>query len=504
MAMLDLDKVINITSWGGGGGLYPGWDNPAPYPIVSQHIGLFSKPNAWDTDSNGWFGLLDSSNNLINAQNAQFNTQIAPAPVSGTGPLSTRVKSFNFSANISSVNSGKIKYGIFKSSTGNQKTIMFDKTEPGYVKTINTQDKVIVWGFWVVTVDGVKYWFQWDKYFQMDNNYKVIDDGTAIPWFPVWPRQLAGTSWNKLWYFYTESLGSGVYKINGLSISVASGMVFTIWTPVNQYWNNHARASYQLWDEIFIGIHGSSSTDNIGCMARNIVTETFSSKGNSSDFVGNAWRAFGVDGTWAWFVWAANNIYTQWSWTSASSFGVSPWYRLYNGWLSVASDTSNNVIFSSGAFGTDVSNIAPFAWTTTYTQQSFITRNTIFENTLVPSNQDDAIVWIVLWQDDIYENTTNPELDITINGTSVWTTNILSKGTAILTKNVWAISIGQPYIEIELSSNKTDLGTYKIALWATGWDFTTPALPANNGLSGTSTTKRESTVNSTDLYLTLA
>ena len=41
MAMLDLDKVINITSWGGGGWLYPGWDNPAPYPIVSQHIGLW-------------------------------------------------------------------------------------------------------------------------------------------------------------------------------------------------------------------------------------------------------------------------------------------------------------------------------------------------------------------------------------------------------------------------------------------------------------------------------
>lgn len=57
MAMLDLDKIINITTWGGGGGgIYPWGDNPVPYPVVQQKIGVFNKPNAWDVDSNGLSG----------------------------------------------------------------------------------------------------------------------------------------------------------------------------------------------------------------------------------------------------------------------------------------------------------------------------------------------------------------------------------------------------------------------------------------------------------------
>lgn len=117
MAYVDLDKVIEVN-WGGWS-VYPGGDDPAPYPVLSQSIGIFNKPDARDGDSNGRFGLLNNSNNAVNAQNNNWNTQMALAVDSWIGALSTRIKSFDFSQNIWQVDWGQIRYVSFANITNN-------------------------------------------------------------------------------------------------------------------------------------------------------------------------------------------------------------------------------------------------------------------------------------------------------------------------------------------------------------------------------------------------
>jgi hypothetical protein len=97
--------------------VYPNGDDPAPYPVLAQSVGIFNKPDAWDVDSNGWFGLLNNSNNAINAQNNNWNTQMAVAVDSGIGSLSTHVKSFDFSTTIAQIDNGQIKWSLFKNTT---------------------------------------------------------------------------------------------------------------------------------------------------------------------------------------------------------------------------------------------------------------------------------------------------------------------------------------------------------------------------------------------------
>lgn len=272
MAMLDLDKVINITSWGGGGGLYPGWDMPVPYPIVQQKLGLFNKPNAWDTDSNGWFGLLGSSNNAINSQNQNFNTQMAVAPVSGTGALSTRVKSYDFSSTIEKVDGWVIKYWAFSNDA---------------VSNIYNQSD-FAWPFSLSTFD-----INNNEIASHTNSDSISFNTTAYIW---WSIPDNSTYWlqasRKIWKISTNDWiyyahidnglnNSNVYNTLNLYKEVAGEISTTATishaiTYSTSTWYERRWAAEIIWvhtDKIYVWIAGSSDSSDWKAEVRVILYE---------------------------------------------------------------------------------------------------------------------------------------------------------------------------------------------------------------------------------------
>jgi len=178
MAYLDLDKIINVNWWGGWW-TYP--DN-SPYPVLWQSIWLFNKDDAWDWWNSEWrFWLLNSSNNNINAQNNSWNTQYSPAISQGTGALSTKVKSYAFSADIDTIDSWSVIAWLYR-NIKDYSVINIDE---------NTQDIISV--YWTNNLSSIyskkayivsAWWNQFFCKITWENEISVYD---AWVWGePIW------------------------------------------------------------------------------------------------------------------------------------------------------------------------------------------------------------------------------------------------------------------------------------------------------------------------------
>jgi len=189
MAYVDLDKVINVTT--GGGGVYPG---DIPYPILWYELWLFAaKDVSVSSDWNFW--LMKSTNEAIISSNITYRSVM-----NGLSSLSesTTVKSFDFSTNIKSITGGRIKLqaGVDWFATWSYDTtaIVCDKTatatiiwgnavasdanyvysiESTYIrKTSKTTWRVeYYWALWVANNDIIEHaWFVY-----------IVDANAAAP-----------------------------------------------------------------------------------------------------------------------------------------------------------------------------------------------------------------------------------------------------------------------------------------------------------------------------------
>lgn len=270
MAYVDLDKIINVT-WGGSWTIYP----DVPYPVLNQRIGIFNAPNARDTDSNGRFGLLGSSNAGICQQNYNFNQQIALAVDSWVGALSTRVKSYDFSVAIDKVDGGAIKYWVFTDFpeiSSPYSLIDFDYSTKVLSDNISLSNWMWSWGW-----NNCKKWYiatsdWWNKFlvtnnsawnvlvYPMDSNNVITSSTpTTTATLRSRPSYVASVVWEYVWIFsigFQDGLHPdpwhkcfwALYKIDDLWLLTIQWteqeIVVFWWITWGFYWNWTAFSSY--------------------------------------------------------------------------------------------------------------------------------------------------------------------------------------------------------------------------------------------------------------------
>lgn len=588
MAYVDLDKIINVSGWGGS--VYPGGDDPAPYPVLSQSIGIFNKPDARDGDSNGRFGLLNNSNNTVNAQNNNWNTQMAVAVDSGVWALSTHVKSFDFSTTIAQIDSGQIKYTAFSNITNNvsyyteiewQYVYMnFDLVTKEWINVIGndfdlwasisskwfvvlswlnnylvvlswytlkvypcTADGVVTWNItssydvwaWLPQSDDLSQYWGWHASIVWANEETVF---VSIIRWSTWDGQLRADM-RSFWDIYnissswiiSRNVRTQLKYINLWTGSAAWwwGWWWSWWIASYQIWN----ISYVYWfatysastwqDSVFWEIwhlYSFDLTNKVVVTVSDINYRTSNTSTIEPKLVGS------VNGYWDslnsefYTIWNDLNIY------KISSLSVTDTWNDYylssNRYRSVYSKyeklytQSDNIWFNN--------NMLMIWWTNINWTFTSLYLNSI--NIIKPdgvSEEDDMIKYSWIWT--TYQYKWQDMLDeylwmLRINGVDVpnsWSLlfpaqvwnriNALPTLTQSHTKSIDLplTLIWQPYLNIELYNDNDRWFPIKLTLWSTGGNYTTPTLPANNGMtSGSATTPRVPGTDASYINLTLA
>lgn len=513
MAYVDLDKIINVSGWGGS--VYPGGDDPAPYPVLTQSIGIFNKPDARDGDSNGWFGLLNNSNNAINAQNNNWNTQMAVATAIWTGALSTHVKSFDFSTTIAQIDSGKIKWALFKNTTVYDTLVTFNEWTKKLKKISPSAVQITGQTAWshIITSWGNRFLLAWGNIFPLDadNNVTWAATGTYL-WQvvstvgnTVRTLQVSLPSINDVtWHIYTIDATWVATEINNVLVydwsSTAYGTSVRWW-----YQLDNTICHTLIWHYTGTGWDQDLLWEYITIDLTNTTTFTFT--------VISDWRMpYNLYGSWTnhvWYDWvglifAASDTF----WNTLIRRATSAWVEnlwTYHGEASMwktwsltywtdktttisASSTKLNILWTNVGW----ENIAP-AWI-----------SWLYEMTWALS-QDDCLIWAIIsdsyipfWEDDPLEITIN-WIDITGYDNAIFVA-WANKTVTLTTKTIWDV-----YIDAKISTPNFGGRDLCIALWATWWTYATPTLPANNGMtSGSATTPRVAGTDASYINLTLS
>jgi hypothetical protein len=503
MAYVDLDKIINVSGWGGF--VYPSGDDPAPYPVLTQSIGILNKPDAWDWDSNGWFGLLNNTNNSINAQNYNWNTQMALASVHWTWPLSTRVKSFDFSQNVGQIDSGVIKYSFFKN---NKWTLLS-------IDNLN-KDIVTLW----CDVPIFNPWYLWalvakwtsQKITSWGNTFVVsqwrvynIDAGDKITSYTWYNMGIDGTSFK--WNRYVEHFASKWWYVRTLYSWQNSSWSHSFWQrldlinsdgSITNIHNNAFRNTdysvtvanwYQQDDNVaYISMYMDSWWSVLRRVASVDITDTTTFSQTEILLDHSVWYPL-IFWEYDWWnlcvIWT--NVYkVDWSWYTLIWPAITWIPMLWNTLLQLQDIEENISILSNTV------NIFWEEWGVWSIQTSF---NTLFEwvdfiwlltDNLVFGRDDGLylkINWVIVSE---YKNKVLNQI------------NIVSED--ITQYNIW-----DKYIEIEIVTPNIWWQDLKLALWATGGTYATPTLPNNNGMSsGNATTPWVPWSNASYINLTLS
>lgn len=515
MAYVDLDKVINVGSWGGGG-IYP----DVPYPVLAQRIAIFNKPNARDTDSNGWFGLMWNSVNGICWQNYNFNQQIALAVDSGVAALATRVKSYDFSTNIDKLDVGQIKFWLMTRGTKffsiNQST---KKIEDVYMSaldqtlTFNSNSK----RSWIVTSWGNRFmlvwktaanWVNWTHtitdVFPIDANNRI----TSYTPVDTFNWHVIAIVSNYIWTAYNNNDNFWSGKTNGKLFSINSSWATTEISSVNlrtwAYYFNLNFASYQQDNTVAHFIQTQRDTGpnyNFKYLTidlTNTSTFTFTSVYTVWSNIAYVRGVWWYD--WSWFLmvsWTNVKRVTAW-WISASlwTYCVSANDTMaINSDLSYFTSLGDTICTNSTAFNI-LGTIPTGIVTAMYNNMSFV-----FEPTAALS-QDDSFVGVMTNYAVI--GSTDP----VVSEVNWVQNNIIDNG--IYTNDYWIImpvtvqSLVNSYVDLELSIANTLWNDLNLWIGITGGTYATPTLPSNNWLSGSSTTARTAGTDSSYINLTLS
>lgn len=472
MAYVDLDKIINIES--GGWGVYPWWEDPAPYPVLSQSIGIFNKPDAWDWDSNGWFGLLNNSNNAVNAQNMNWNNQVALAVDSWIGALSTRIKSFDFSQNIWQVDWGQIRFGVFRSWWHD---IIHINETSNQIKKLSKSSVNLTyeWRLYIITS-----W--WNKFICTNWNIYPMDINYNITWSSVWTYlwTIIWTVWNNIWTLLVHSDWDQYWAIFSINSSwVATEVNRAKVNDTNTYWTPFSTHSYQLDSTISHVLAWMYSTPSQYLHGRYITVDlTNTSIFTFTTIYDTLWWNLAGNVYWVWYdwswllflmTWSPTTIYkVTWSWITWE--WIYHWYSTHLRWAlnyftnlndSISSDWTilkiywNNVNWDS-------------VWWIWY----------IYE--ITSWSEDDSFIWIIL------DNSKNAfgednQISLNINWNNVlnWISYIFNNWPMV--HSLWIIQINSKYLEVSLNTNS--VSELKLALWATWGTYATPTLPISNGMT---------------------
>lgn len=496
MAYVDLDKIINIES--GGWGVYPWWEDPAPYPVLSQSIGIFNKPDARDGDSNGWFGLLNNSNNAVNAQNNNWNTQMALAVDSWVGALSTRIKSFDFSQNIWQIDWGQIKFGVFQEAAWTQ-YISIDETEKKMVHMCR-QDSVYDWDMRIVTSWWNRFGIIGNVIYSIDADNKILSTITTITGLSMmnsvstWTvRQVVG---NMVWVLWTGWDYYWVWKVEiHPDWSFTEIARSTLENPYRQY-----KWSYQYWDILYLYFWNTGSSN------ATVVVVSYKLSDSTSELLHLWLSTWGYSMVTVWF--NGTHHYSMWLnreylWTGLRNLNTWDFVLWWWNRGSVAYQWDENKLLNrdtnvSIASGTSVNILwttYPVLWATSVWR--------IFEPT--GSNiQDEAFKGFVLPATTKLYND-EQKISLKVNWQEVRWFEWALVTTDIFTQALPIQPIWTKHIEVVLEKTWNIWINQKLALWATWWTYDTPTLPANNGMtSGSATTPRVPWTDASYINLTLA
>lgn len=506
MAYVDLDKVIEVN-WGGWS-VYPGGDDPAPYPVLTQSIGIFNKPDAWDWDSNGWFGLLNNSNNAVNAQNNNWNTQIAVATDSGVWALSTHVKSFDFSTTIAQIDSGKIKYSIHKQYST---TFWIDEVwgtinnVAGWLAAANLD---IRFGHWAGDFDLiwqiVTSW--WNRFLVINAQIFPIDADNHITWASTWSlfwtdfnygfqnRPIAVVD-NYIWYVYANNGSRSHWVLASINSSGVPTVISNGDLPT--FHDGASNSAIQINDNVAY-FTWTNNNSLVEVDLTNVTAFTITTVHNVPT----------DDHSIKWFDWTqllildpydSNNIHWRdidthvWSW--------SLW--VYTGWRTILWDSLQSLTDSDYNYTISWNTInikwQTYTWTNLqWNKYCWI----IYEHVSWHMTYDDFACLIV---NEIV--LVNDPIDLKINGNIIATldNDILSVD-QILSKTISSvIPITTANLIVELSTANLASQSLALSLWTTGWTYATPTLPANNGMtSGSATTPRVAGTDASYINLTLS
>lgn len=508
MAYVDLDKIINVTGWGGGT-IYP----DVPYPVLNQRIGIFNKPNARDTDSNGWFGLLGNSAAGICQQNYNFNQQIAIAVDSWVSALSTRIKSYDFSTDIDKIDGGAIKWGIFSRGTN-----FFNINETSKkVKDISTPDSdlsISLWSStkksWIVTSWGNRFLLTWGNIFPIDADNKLL---SATPtWTYLWEilavvwshiRTIWFDSW--LWWYFQSVLWT-LYSINSSWVSSSVSTISLTWSGGWFHVENRIWVWYQQSNTIayyLVQINTNSwehtwwewyykSVDltNTTTFTTTTIYDTWYFSNTIRDICWYDW-------TWLLFLDGTDIKRITWAWVSASL-----WTYLWTtndicaktSSLALLTDSSWNISTQSTKLNILWTDVWWDSVSSIYDNVSFLYEPT---GTL---SQDDSFVGILTNLTTIWETDT---LTLSINSTLVETIeNVLYNNWYWKTFTLPQIILGTSAVEVQLDYVNTLGNDLKLWFGITGWTYATPT--SNNGMSGNQTTARTAGSDASYIDLTLS
>ena len=561
MAYLDLDKIINI-SWGGG------WTYPdgTPYPVLNQSIWLFNKPNAWDTDSQGWFGLLNSSNNDINAENQNFQDQFALSIMQWTWPLSSRVKSYDFSTNISTIDGGRVVAGLYlKPETVSQNILRFNSTNPWEITTATicsnsvpmvnlTYDKWYIatspsWNkflvYWTKNV-----WEWWDSYI-----YSIpLDLNLNVSWVAI--QRVVENQENGNSKFNATNVIAAIWEyvrvitnwwdLTSNTSAVSKWQIYSIaddWTLTIVDSQTFASGSTPYntsdwWNHIYGVVW--SYTDWATCWVRNQITIRGRETNGTYHWV-NIWKYIKVDLTNTWTF-----TYTDITWLpseiSVDARGVPVYYDWTNDLIYWIYSTKD--IYSIDNSGTIVNVWQAFDWEAFYSSVNLswsISKLTDHTNRVTANDSLLDIFWENAdWTRTIlYKNIINAyEIDWSITSDawykSLFINNDANNSTISLNDNLWITlnvnsspinreikgwinfsswkieftdfsalpTLNSPSVELELST--TNVNSRDIKMWfnLTWWDYSAPT--GSNDLSWNATTAWSAWSNATYLNLTLS
>lgn len=511
MAYVDLDKVINVN-WGGGW-IYP----DVPYPVLNQRIGIFNKPDARDTDSNGWFGLLGNSVAGICQQNYNFNQQIALAVDSWVGALSTRVKSYDFSTDIDKIDGGAIKWGIFSRGTN-----FFNINETSKkIKDVYSADQTISLSsstkkWFIVTSWGNRFLLTALNSYSLDSN-NIIQSSTPT-WTYLW--QVLAVVWNTVWTtsidtdVTTNTLVWRIYTVDSAwSFTLIDSQVmvtqnFASWSYPKIYnkeqcqWDNTiAYIVYNFlanfWGMWYLWKAWALSVDLSN-------TWTFTS---TSVYQDTSWTTIGATlapvcwyDTWVLYVGDWDVYRITWAWKSASLWtyvGTINDISSKANSVSLLTTLTDNIITQSTKLTIKWTDVWWDSITTIYDKVCFV-----YEPTGTQS-QDDSFVGILTNLTTIWETDT---LTLSINSTLVETIeNVLYNNWYWKTFTLPQIILGTPAVEVQLDYANTLGNDLKLWIGITGWTYATPTLPANNGMSAwNQTTARTAGSDASYIDLTLS
>lgn len=538
MSYVDLDKVINVTGWGGGT-VYP----DVPYPVLNQRIGIFSKPNAWDTDSNGWFGLLNSDVSSICSQNYNFNQQIAVAVDSGVSALSTRVKSYDFSIDIDKVDSGQVLFWLMHAPSLN--TFSIDES----LKVIDS------WYISWQNISANKYNRKAFIITSGANRYLLLSTWPTIEVYPVDVN-------NKITWASVESI---TYSYSGTYATEWIMPIAVVGNYIRCVDNSHISSSntadvHSEWLLFSIASNGAATLiDNKSLLSQNSWwNSTHSIWFNSASYQYDNTICYlfvhdGVNGLSSWIRDA--DLYCSIDLTNTSTFTLTTIYTTstFSGWSLNDRDliagwydgTGMLVVNGTSIYRRTATGKSASLWTYIWTQYDQISKkNTLTYYTVGANNISTNATYMnilgsYIWWDTlsaVYNNMvfvyeplsaqseddsfvccmTNltpfadwDSVDVNINSTFNNTydlSNKLYNQYSVVGKVIPLLTqaIAVPSVEIEVVYTNTLWNDLKLWFWITWWTYATPTLPSNNWLSGNATTARTAGSSASYIDLTLS